>query len=77
MGKKTGRPKKAKGEVKGELIQFRADSSEKRAFKDAAAASGQELSVWIRDRLRRMARQELEDVGQPVTFLPSQGKERP
>jgi hypothetical protein len=27
------------------------------------------MSGWIRDRLRKMARKELEDIGQPVPFL--------
>ena len=54
---------------KAEHLQIRLDSAEKQAFADAAALSGQSVSVWVRDRLRRIARQELQDAGREVSFL--------
>src|SRR5437016_3602100 len=55
--------------VKGTNIIIRASVSEKAGFKAAASLSGQALSVWIRDRLRRAAREELEYGQKPVPFL--------
>jgi hypothetical protein len=66
---KAGRPKKPKGTAKEEYMELRLDASEKRAFWDAANLSGMALSVWVRERLRRAARKELEDAEQPVAFL--------
>jgi hypothetical protein len=48
---------------------MRCETSEKDAFSAAAEAAGLPLSGWIRHRLRRDARKELEDVGLPVAFL--------
>jgi len=39
------------------------------AFKDAATLAGMAVSVWVRERLRRAARKELEDADKPVAFL--------
>jgi hypothetical protein len=66
---KRGRPRGATGIAKGDLMQIRLDSAEKQAFADAAAMDGKDLSEWVRDRLRRLARQELERAGKPVAFL--------
>jgi uncharacterized protein (DUF1778 family) len=71
MEKKRGRPRKPNG--KAEHMQVRLDEAEKQAFADAAALSGQSVSVWVRDQLRRAARQQLEEAGQPVSFLQRQG----
>ena len=38
-------------------------------FQDAADLDGKKLSEWIRDRLRRLSREELEDAGRTVAFL--------
>jgi hypothetical protein len=46
---------------------------EKRAFVDAADLAGLSLSSWVRERLRRAARAELNEAGKPVAFLPSDG----
>jgi uncharacterized protein (DUF1778 family) len=67
--KKTGRPKKPASESKLDYIEVRCGESEKQAFRSAAEAAGLQLSGWIRERLRRAARKELEDLEMPVAFL--------
>jgi uncharacterized protein (DUF1778 family) len=67
--KKTGRPKKSPESVKTEYIEMRVEKSEKDTFRAAADAAGLPLSGWIRQRLRRDAKKELEDLGLPVAFL--------
>jgi uncharacterized protein (DUF1778 family) len=64
--KKPGRPK---GRTKDGLLQTRVSAAEKQAFADAADLDGKKVSEWVRDRLRRVARQELQDAGKPVPFL--------
>jgi uncharacterized protein (DUF1778 family) len=64
---KRGRPPKAKPRQK--LLEVRLDTEEKQAFKDAAELSGLGLSTWVRERLRQIARKELEDAGRKVAFL--------
>jgi uncharacterized protein (DUF1778 family) len=66
---KAGRPKNVPGQVKGEYLELRLDATEKQAFKDAAMLAGMAVSVWVRERLRRAARKELEDAERPVAFL--------
>jgi hypothetical protein len=66
---KRGRPQGATGRAKSDLMQIRLDAAEKQAFADAAALDGKDLSEWVRDRLRRLARQELEQAKMPVAFL--------
>ena len=73
MGKKKaqrGAPKKSPDKAKGSLIQIRASAAEKQAFTDAADLDGKKLSEWMRDRLRRLAREELQAHGRDVAFLP-------
>lgn len=67
--KKIGRPRKKPDAVKADYIEVRCEEAEKQAFKSAAEAAGLPLSGWIRERLRRMARKELQDMGMPVAFL--------
>jgi uncharacterized protein (DUF1778 family) len=69
MKTKRGRPRKNPDAVKVEYIEMRCEQSEKDAFRSAAEAAGLPLSGWIRERLRRAARKELEDMGMPVAFL--------
>lgn len=69
MGKKRGRPPGHTGKAKSESIEVRMSDAEKTAFQAAADLSGLSLSSWVRERLRRAARAELEDVGKPVAFL--------
>ena len=67
--KKIGRPKKSAESRKAEYIEVRCEESEKDAFRSAAEAAGLPLSGWIRERLRKAARKELEDMDMPVAFL--------
>jgi uncharacterized protein (DUF1778 family) len=66
---KIGRPKMKPDAVKVEYIEIRCEQSEKQAFQAAAEAAGLPLSGWMRERLRRVARKELEDLDKPVAFL--------
>ena len=70
MKKKRGAPKKDDVAAKGALLQIRLSAAEKQAFSEAATLDGKKTSEWIRDRLRRDSRQELEAHGQKVPFLP-------
>ena len=54
---------------KSELIQIRLEPEEKLAFQEAADLAGIALSAWIRERLRKEARRELEDAGRQIPFL--------
>jgi hypothetical protein len=67
--KRPGRPPKKSDEVRGIRFDMRLDRAEKEAFRDAANLAGLDLSAWVRERLRAVARQELESAGQPVAFL--------
>ena len=69
MKTKRGAPKKTAATSKNELVQIRLNSAEKAAFEQAAILDGKKLSEWIRDRLRRNSREELEERGQAVPFL--------
>lgn len=70
MEKKRGRPPKSPDRAKGVLLQVRLEAAERQAFDDAASLSGLTLSAWLRERMRVVARRELEQAGQPVAFLP-------
>lgn len=54
---------------KSEIIRIRIASDEKSAFQNAADLSGISLSAWMRERLRRAARRELQDANRKVPFL--------
>jgi uncharacterized protein (DUF1778 family) len=54
---------------KSEFLKIRLDPEEKQAFQEAADFAGVSLSAWIRERLRKSARTELEDAGQQIPFL--------
>jgi hypothetical protein len=54
--KKRGRPKLAKGEVKGRIVPVRFTDAELKLFAKAVKASDQDtLSGWIRQTLRQAA----------------------
>jgi uncharacterized protein (DUF1778 family) len=55
--------------AKSKVIQIRLEPEEKQAFQEAANLSGIGLSAWMRERLRKSARIELEDAGQKIPFL--------
>jgi uncharacterized protein (DUF1778 family) len=57
--------------MKTESIELRVQFDEKDAFKEAAQLAGIPLSAWIRERLRRAARIELEEAGLKVPFVQS------
>lgn len=67
--RERGKARKSPEAAKTEYIEVRCELSEKDAFRAAADAAGLPLSGWIRERLRRVARKELEDMGMPVAFL--------
>lgn len=67
--KRVGRPPKGSDRVKGIRFDMRMEVAEKQAFKDAAELAGLDLSAWVRERLRSVARHELEGAGRPVAFL--------
>lgn len=69
MGNKRGRPPVDPQRTKGVHLDIRLSEDEKEAFKKAAELEGLALSVWIRQRLRKAARKELEDAGVAVPFL--------
>ena len=66
---KRGRPKVAADKAKSGLMQTRLSDLERQSFQDAADLDGKKLAEWVRDRLRRAARQELQSADKPVPFL--------
>jgi len=56
-------------ERKVETVLLRLQPSEKRAFQEAARASGLKFASWARERLRRAAIRDLEEVGAIPEFL--------
>jgi len=66
---KRGRPPKSTDRLKADYLDIRLLAVEKQAFRDAADLAGLDLSAWVRERLRTLARKELEAAGQPVAFL--------
>ncbi len=59
--------------AKTEWIKIRVGPEEKEAFDQAAALGGISLSAWMRERLRRAARRELQDANLAVPFLREAG----
>lgn len=53
---------------KTEIMKVRVDPKEKEAFQEAAEQAGIPLSTWVRERLRRVARLELEEAGKQIPF---------
>ncbi len=66
---RRGRPPKRSAEKKAEYLDIRCDAAEKQGFRDAAEVAGVPLSMWVRERLRSAARQELLEAGRPIPFL--------
>jgi uncharacterized protein (DUF1778 family) len=67
--KRSGRPPKGSAETKSQSVLLRLEPGEKEGFRAAADLAGIDLSAWIRERLRRIARQELEEAGLPIPFI--------
>jgi uncharacterized protein (DUF1778 family) len=59
--------------LKSGFLKLRIDPAEKQAFQEAADLAGVALSVWIRERCRKVARKELEAAGHKIAFLQGQG----
>jgi uncharacterized protein (DUF1778 family) len=55
-------------QTRTERLEIRIDAEEGEAFLNAAEASGMSLSAWVRQRLRRAAKQDLEEAGRRVSF---------
>jgi hypothetical protein len=68
---RRGRPPKGSGLAKSESVLVRMEPREKDGFAAAAEIAGAPLSVWIRERLRRAAKDELKEAGKDVPFLPN------
>jgi hypothetical protein len=58
--------------ARSENILIRLERGEKEAFQQAAQLSGLTLSAWVRERLRRAARIDLENAGKQIPFLKHQ-----
>jgi uncharacterized protein (DUF1778 family) len=67
--KRRGRPPKGSGNTKGIRLDMRLHEAEKEGFRAAAELAGLDLSAWIRERLRLVARDELQQAGRDVPFL--------
>ncbi len=61
---------------KSENIKLRVKPEEKKAFQEAAEIAGIDLSTWIRERLRRSARVELQEVGKEIPFFRKDTEEK-
>jgi hypothetical protein len=55
--------------TKDEYLDVRLERAEKQAFKEAAELAGIPLATWVRERLRHVARRELQAAGRPIAFL--------
>ena len=58
-----------KEQTRNDRLEIRLEPGEKQAFQTAADTSGLPLSSWVRERLRKAARRELEDANQPVDLF--------
>jgi hypothetical protein len=67
--KTTFRDPESSGETKREQMLIRLEPGEKEAFRLAADLAGIGISAWVRERLRRIARQELEEARLPIPFI--------
>ena len=54
---------------KPEILQVRVTASEKSTFERAAEISGLSISSWVRERLRKSSRLELQSSGVKVPFM--------
>lgn len=69
MARSRGRPKKDEDKSRTGYLDVRLEPAEKQAFQAAAELAGLSMSSWVRERLRQMARKELEAAGLPVAFV--------
>ena len=66
---KRGRPPKEANQLRSQSLLVRLETTEKKAFQDAAQLAGIPLSTWVRERLRQVALRELNKASRPVSFL--------
>lgn len=66
---KRGRPPKEADRLRSESLLVRLETTEKKAFQDAADLAGVPLSTWVRERLRQVAGRELDKASRPIAFL--------
>jgi uncharacterized protein (DUF1778 family) len=69
MAKQRGRPRVDPNKTRAEYLEVRLDAAEKQAFREAAELAGLAVSAWVRERLRTVAREELEKAGRVAPFL--------
>jgi predicted HicB family RNase H-like nuclease len=74
MAKRKGRPPKNAADKKRGYLQVRVDHAEKQAFHAAARLAGLDLSAWVRERLRQVARGELDSAGLSTPFIGKSGE---
>lgn len=67
--KRPGRPTQGSEITKSKVILLRLEPGEKEGFRAAAELAGIDLSAWMRERLRRVARHELEEARLPIPFI--------
>lgn len=69
MAKKAqrGRPKAKQPLAK--MMHIRLQTEEHDDFSEAAELAGLDLSSWVRERLRTIAREELKEYGKEPSFL--------
>ena len=67
--KGRGRPPKRPEDRKEDYLDVRLEPAEKHAFKAAADLAGLPLSAGVRERLRSIARRELEEANRPIAFI--------
>jgi len=67
--RKRGRPPKEADRLRRESLLVRLETTEKKAFQDAANLAGVPLSTWVRERLRTVALKELDKASRPIAFL--------
>ncbi len=70
-----GRPRKPAGTGKSLLMQVRVSVLEKQVFSEVAEMLGEQLSVWVRQTLRRVAQAEMTGRGKPDPFSASKNAE--
>ncbi len=58
----------AEGMAKAGVLQVRVDDLERQGFTEAAGIAGLTRSAWVRERLRQICKQELEQNKRPVPF---------
>lgn len=66
---RAGRPKKTPSERKAEYLEVRLNQAEKETFLEASKIAGLPLSTWVRERLRRSAIRELEELGREIPLF--------